>query len=136
MTRSERNHPGLTSGCAPASVARWRSRTRSSGREAELRTLREFLDREGPPHVVFVEGDAGVGKTALLDAVVDGAAMPVLRARPTAAEAASSYAALNDLLQPVFDGVGTLPGPAGDRRRARWRACTRRPGATPSWHSS
>jgi DNA-binding CsgD family transcriptional regulator len=81
------------------------------GREAELQTLQELLDRPEPPHVVFVEGDAGVGKTALLEAVVDGAAMPVLRARPTAAEAASSYAALNDLLQPVLDGVGALPAP-------------------------
>ena len=59
----------------------------------------------GPPHVVFVEGDAGVGKTALLEEVVDGAAMPVLRARPTAAEAASSYAALHDLLQPAWPSI-------------------------------
>jgi DNA-binding CsgD family transcriptional regulator len=81
------------------------------GREAELQTLREFLDGPGPPHAVFVEGDAGVGKTAVLEAIVDGAKMPVLRARPTAAEAASSYAALNDLLQPVLDEVGALPAP-------------------------
>ena len=63
------------------------------GREAELQLLREVLGGRGPPHAVFVEGDAGVGKTALLGAVVEGAAMPVLHARPTAAEAASSYAA-------------------------------------------
>ena len=41
--------------------------------------------------------------------------MPVLRARPTAAEAASSYAALHDLLQPVLDGLDALPAP---QRRA------------------
>src|SRR3954449_4465940 len=85
------------------------------GREAELQVLREFLDGPGPPHVVFVEGDAGAGKTALLEAVVEGAAMPVLRARPTAAEAASSYAALNDLLEPLLDGLDALAAP---QRRA------------------
>ena len=85
------------------------------GREAELQLLREVLGGRGPPHAVFVEGDAGVGKTALLEAVVEGAAMPVLRARPTAAEAASSYAALHDLLQPLLDGLDALPAP---QRRA------------------
>jgi Cdc6-like AAA superfamily ATPase len=85
------------------------------GREAELQTLREFLDGAGPPHVVFVEGDAGVGKTALLEAVVEGASMPVLRARSTAAETASSYAALNDLFQPLLDGLNALAEP---QRRA------------------
>jgi DNA-binding CsgD family transcriptional regulator len=85
------------------------------GREAELQLLREVLGGRGPPHAVFVEGDAGVGKTALLGAIVEGAAMPVLRARPTAAEAASSYAALHDLLEPVLDGLDALPTP---QRRA------------------
>jgi hypothetical protein len=85
------------------------------GREGELQTLREFLDGAGPPHVVFVEGDAGVGKTALLDAIVAETDSLVLRARPTAAEAASSYAALNDLLQPVLDGLEALADP---QRRA------------------
>ncbi len=85
------------------------------GREAELAVAAGGSDWPGPPHAVFVEGDAGVGKTALLGAVVEGAAMPVLRARPTAAEAASSYAALHDLLQPVLDGLDALPAP---QRRA------------------
>ena len=85
------------------------------GREAELQLLQEVLTGQGPPHAVFLEGAAGVGKTALLGAVVEGTAMPVLRARPTAAEAASSYAALHDLLQPVLDGLDALPVP---QRRA------------------
>src|SRR3954452_10462678 len=115
MTRSERDHPRLDlrrrsgerrpMGLAHAIV----------GRETELQLLPEDLGGRGPPHAVFVEGDAGVGKTALLGAVVAGAAMPVLRARPTAAEAASSYAALHDLLEPVLDGLDGLPTP---QRRA------------------
>jgi hypothetical protein len=41
--------------------------------------------------------------------------MPVLRARSTAAETASSYAALNDLFQPLLDGLNALAEP---QRRA------------------
>lgn len=88
------------------------------GREAELRELRDVVDGPGPPCVVFVEGEAGVGKTALLEAVVAEAAAAgslVLRARPTAAEAGSSFAALHDLLGPVIDGLPRLPAP---QRRA------------------
>src|SRR5215213_533578 len=72
------------------------------GREAELQLLREVLGGRGPPHAVFVEGDAGVGKTALLGAVVEGAAMPVLRARPTAQRRALAAALLlEDAADPV-----------------------------------
>ena len=39
----------------------------------------------------------------------------MLRARPTAAEAASSFAAMHDLLQPVIGGLARLPVP---QRRA------------------
>ena len=85
------------------------------GREAELERLREIVDAPEPPCVVFVEGEAGVGKTALLDAVVAELETLVLRARPTAAEAGSSYTALHDLLRPVIDGLPRLPAP---QRRA------------------
>jgi DNA-binding CsgD family transcriptional regulator len=85
------------------------------GRDAELEQLREILQGDDPPFAVFIEGDAGVGKTALLDAVAADVRGVVLRARPTAAEAASSYAALHDLLQPVIGGLDRLPAP---QRRA------------------
>ena len=65
--------------------------------------------------MLFVEGDAGVGKTALVEAVAATARSRVLRARPTAAEAASSFAGLHDLLQPVIGGLARLPVP---QRRA------------------
>ena len=88
------------------------------GREAELERLREVVRGPGAPCVAFIEGEAGVGKTALLEAVVGEAAAPgalVLRARPTAAEAGSSYSALDDLLRPVLEGLPRLPAP---QRRA------------------
>jgi DNA-binding CsgD family transcriptional regulator len=88
------------------------------GRDAELHRLRECVRAPERPLVVFVEGDAGVGKTALLEAIVAEAAESgslVLRARPTAAEAGSSYAALDDLLRPAIDGLARLAEP---QRRA------------------
>ena len=88
------------------------------GRESELQQLRDVVQREERPLVAFVEGEAGVGKTALLEAIVAEAAETgslVLRARPTAAEAESSYAALDDLLRPAIEGLSRLAEP---QRRA------------------
>jgi DNA-binding CsgD family transcriptional regulator len=88
------------------------------GRDAELERLRQVVQAEENPSVAFIEGDAGVGKTALLEAIVAetaaGGAL-VLRARATAAEAGSSYTALDDLLRPALGGLDALPAP---QRRA------------------
>jgi len=88
------------------------------GRDAELEQLRAVVLGDELPIVAFVEGEAGIGKTALLETVSDEAGESgtrVLRARPTAAEAASSYAALDDLLRPAIDALPGLPAP---QRRA------------------
>ena len=88
------------------------------GREAELQRLRDCLEGPERPVVAFLEGVAGVGKTALLEATVaeaETAGTRVLRARPTAAEAGSSFAALDDLLRPA---IGGLPRLAEPQRRA------------------
>jgi DNA-binding CsgD family transcriptional regulator len=90
------------------------SRDAIVGREAELRRLRDVVSGPGAPSVVFLEGDPGVGKTVLLEAVAAEASESgsrVLRARPTAAEAGSSYTALDDLLRPVIDDLRRLPAP-------------------------
>ena len=84
------------------------------GREAELERLREIVDAPEPPCVVFVEGEAGVGKTALLEAVVAEREALVLRARPTAAEAGK-----------LVHGA-PRPAPPGDRRLPRLPAPQRR----------
>lgn len=85
------------------------------GRDTELAQLREIVHGAGAPFAVFIEGDAGVGKTALMDSMVARTESLVLRARPTAAEAASSFAAMHDLLQPAIGGLARLPVP---QRRA------------------
>ena len=102
------------------------------GREAELEQLRAVVQGDEAPFVAFVEGEAGIGKTALLEAVSGEAAESgarVLRARPTAAEAASSYAALDDLLRPAIDRLPGLPAP---QRRALAAACCSRTPRNPS----
>jgi len=88
------------------------------GRDAELDQLREWLTTSGDPSVMFVAGDAGVGKTALLEAVAsdaaDGGAL-VTWTRTTAAETSSSYAALDDLMRPLITQLPLLSDP---QRRA------------------
>src|SRR5262249_9387619 len=45
------------------------------GRDAEIRVLREALDRltAGRPAIVLIEGEAGIGKTRLLECAVEDA---------------------------------------------------------------
>jgi hypothetical protein len=101
------------------------------GREAELQRLRDCVHGHTRPLVAFLEGEAGVGKTALLETIVAeaaGAGMRVLRARPTAAEAGSSFAALDDLVRPT---IGGLPRLAEPQRRAMASALLLEEAATP-----
>ena len=89
------------------------------GRNEELNAVRAFLSthREGPA-VVMLEGEAGIGKTTLWEAVI-AAEQPerqVLRARPAEAEMALSFAGLSDLLGGVLEqALSGLPPP---QRRA------------------
>ncbi|HZZ96832.1 MAG TPA: LuxR family transcriptional regulator [Jatrophihabitantaceae bacterium] len=67
---------------------------------------------------VLLEGPAGIGKTALLDALLAHAAvngMLVLRCAPAETEAALPLVALADLLAPLTDESTVLPDP---QRRA------------------
>jgi class 3 adenylate cyclase/DNA-binding CsgD family transcriptional regulator len=89
------------------------------GREPELELLAAFTaGRARGAVLALVEGQAGVGKSALWSAAAahaDQAGACVLAARPTAAEATSSYAGLDDVVRPV---VGVLPRVTEPRRRA------------------
>ena len=86
------------------------------GREAPMRALHDAFARiakERGVELVVVEGAAGVGKTALLQALRRdlGARARVLEARGDAHACDVPFAALADALGPVVDGVLAL-GPA------------------------
>jgi DNA-binding CsgD family transcriptional regulator/tetratricopeptide (TPR) repeat protein len=99
------------------------------GRDEELNTVRAFLagSRDGPA-VVLLEGEAGIGKTTIWEAVLatDVPRREVLRARPAEAEMALSFAGLSDLLAGVLDGA--LPGLPAPQRRALEVALLLEPG--------
>jgi hypothetical protein len=79
------------------------------GRGVELGRLTELLDgaRDGTTGAIVVLGEAGIGKTTLLDAVAARAdGFLRLRARGIESEEALGHAALLELLRPVRDVVG------------------------------
>jgi DNA-binding CsgD family transcriptional regulator len=88
------------------------------GREHETARVRAFLaGLAGGPAALVLEGDSGIGKTALLEATVaEAGGLRVLRARCAEAESGLAYAGLADLLGRVAGPVLTaLPAP---QRRA------------------
>jgi DNA-binding CsgD family transcriptional regulator len=87
------------------------------GRQAECEVLSGLLAqaRDGHSAVLVVGGEAGVGKTALLDYLVRSAAdLQVLRLAGVESEMELPFAALHQLCAPVLDRRGRLPGPQRD----------------------
>ena len=93
---------------------------RLSGRERELQSLEEFLERAaGAPSALVLTGEAGIGKTELWEAGLERArarGTRVLAHRAVEAEAVLSFAAIAELLGPV--AADTLPRLGALRRRA------------------
>ncbi|RKE18585.1 AAA family ATPase [Streptomyces sp. TLI_171] len=84
------------------------------GRGTEQAVIGRLLAEaaEGRSGVLVLRGEPGIGKTALLDAAAAAAAGGrVLRAAGVESEARLPYALLSQLLAPVLDRVGALPGP-------------------------
>jgi DNA-binding CsgD family transcriptional regulator len=84
------------------------------GRDAELRSLRDFVERVAGGAVALVlEGEAGMGKTTLWRAAVEHAeesGVLVLQAQPVESETTLSYTGIGDLLDPVLDeAIELLP---------------------------
>ena len=64
---------------------------------------------------MLLRGEPGIGKTALLDEVVEAAdGMTVLRARGVESEAELAFAGLTDLLAPAMDAIASLPAHQAD----------------------
>jgi DNA-binding CsgD family transcriptional regulator len=84
------------------------------GREAEQRRLAAVLDtaRAGRSEVLAVVGEAGVGKSALLDDTASRAdGMTVLRARGVQSETHVPFAGLFELLRPALGRIDRLAQP-------------------------
>ena len=90
------------------------------GRDEELGSLYAFLERPPQgPSAIALEGEAGIGKSMLWQAVVASArsrGMRVLSTRPAESEHGLAYAALGDLFDDALDDV--LPFLTPPRRRA------------------
>jgi DNA-binding CsgD family transcriptional regulator len=85
------------------------------GRVAELAELDRLLAdlRAGHGRALALRGEAGIGKTTLLDALVERCHgdVTVLRAGGVEAEAKLAFSALLDLLAPVVGDRDSLPAP-------------------------
>ncbi|MET9315320.1 AAA family ATPase [Kribbella sp. NPDC003505] len=84
------------------------------GRQPECARIDEILRRarDGVAGTVLVRGEAGIGKSALLDyAAKQGSGMLVLRVSGVESETHLAFAGLHALLRPVFDAIDRLPPP-------------------------
>ncbi|WP_461034617.1 AAA family ATPase [Streptomyces mayteni] len=91
------------------------------GRSVEVGALDEVIGRarDGFGGAVVLRGEAGAGKTALLDEVTArGGAMRVLRTTGVEPESDLAFAALHQVLWPVVGSLDALPEPQCDAVRA------------------
>src|ERR1700677_4533166 len=84
------------------------------GRGAEIAAIAALLagGRDGRSGVLVIRGEAGIGKTALLDEAVRQAAaagVMVLRGTGIETEAELPFAGLHLLLRPLLDRLPALP---------------------------
>ncbi|MFE4491845.1 AAA family ATPase [Streptomyces niveus] len=88
------------------------------GRQAELKRLFRTVDNaSASERVLVLSGDAGLGKSALLESAMRRAGVSgvrVLRAEGSESEASLLYSGLHQLLRPVVGAVDQLP----ERQRA------------------
>jgi len=85
------------------------------GRAEECRVLDALVAavRRGEGRSLVLRGEAGIGKTALLQYLIDESAsnMTVLRAMGVESEMELPYASLHQLCAPLLDRVANLPDP-------------------------
>jgi tetratricopeptide (TPR) repeat protein len=86
-------------------------------RRSEREALGRLLDdvRGGQSRVLVVSGEAGVGKTALLESAIESASrFRVARAVGVESEMELAFAALQQLCAPMLDRLDRLPAPQQD----------------------
>nr|WP_238351588.1 LuxR family transcriptional regulator [Kribbella shirazensis] len=108
-----------------------RRRARLLGREHERAVLDRLVVevRGGASRVLVVRGEAGVGKTALLDYATESATeLRVLRAIGVESEMELAFAALHQLCLPLLDRMDGIPEP---QRRALATVFGLSPGPAP-----
>ena len=91
------------------------------GRESECARLDELLERArlGRSGALVILGEAGIGKTALLDHAADQAeGMTVVRTRGIESEAELEFSALLDACRPLLGYLGELPEPHAEALRS------------------
>jgi DNA-binding CsgD family transcriptional regulator len=95
-------------------------RTALRGRARECALLDGFIEdiRRGESRSLVLRGEAGIGKTALLEHLIDSASdLTVARAVGVESEMELAYASLHQLCAPMLDGVERLPAPQRDALR-------------------
>jgi DNA-binding CsgD family transcriptional regulator len=87
------------------------------GRGRELERIRALLDgaRDGLSGVLAIAGEAGIGKSSLLEwAAAQADGMHVLRAQGVESEARLPFGGLFELLRPALDELERLPAPQAE----------------------
>ena len=87
------------------------------GRHRECVQLDQLVQgaRAGQSRVLVMRGEAGVGKTALLDYLVTNAVnCRIARAAGVESEMELAFAGLHQLCAPMLDRLESLPGPQAD----------------------
>ena len=105
--------------------------TQLRGRQDQIQEIRAFLAGQGRDSLLVVSGDAGIGKTALLDFIADEAAqggVQVLGAKALEFEADLPFSTLNQLLLPL---LRPLPELTVEHQEAIAVICGLRPGPMP-----
>src|SRR5919204_6442748 len=84
------------------------------GRASECSVLDGLVDdiRRGESRSLVLRGEAGIGKTALLEHLIESAAdLTVVRAAGVESEMELAYASLHQLCAPMLDRLERLPAP-------------------------
>jgi Flp pilus assembly CpaF family ATPase len=97
-----------------------RSAPELGGRREQIDVLDELIEavRSGESRALVVRGEPGVGKTALLDYVVEHASdCRIERAVGVQSEMELAFAAVHQLCAPMLDRLERLPPPQREARR-------------------